>query len=77
MTVHKAQGQTLLGPVEIDLKSMTSPGQMYTALSRLTQLSDLYLKNLPSSLFEGGIEGLRVHAKAREWAVGTGLFKES
>lgn len=66
-TVHKVQGQTLTGPVEIDLKDMTSPGQTYTALSRLTKLENLFLKNLPADRYGGGIDGLRVSEMALSW----------
>lgn len=74
MTVHKAQGQTLMGPVEIDFLCMTTPGQMYTACSRLTKLDDLFIKNLPPKRFNGGMEGLRVHPNALSWAATNGLF---
>ena len=47
-TVHKVQGQTLDVAVEVDLKDMTSSGQIYTALSRLTKFENLTIKNLPA-----------------------------
>lgn len=73
MTVHKVQGQTLYGPVEVDFKDMTSPGQIYTALSRLTKLEHLTIKNLPPNRYDGGIEGLRVNPIATNWCREIGL----
>jgi len=72
-TVHKVQGLTLDCPVEIDFKDMTSPGQIYTALSRLTRLEYLTIKNLPPNKFNGGMEGLRVSDSAKEWCEKVGL----
>lgn len=72
-TVHKVQGLTLDCPVEIDFKDMTSPGQIYTALSRLTKLEYLTIKNLPPNKFDGGIEGLRVCELALSWCQRVGL----
>lgn len=72
-TVHKVQGQTLHVPVEVDLKDMTSPGQIYTALSRLTKLEHLTIKNLPFDRFGGGMDGLRVSENALRWCKGVGL----
>ena len=72
-TVHKVQGQTLHVPVEVDLKDMTSPGQIYTALSRLTKLENLTIKNLPFDRYGGGMDGLRVSENALAWCKGVGL----
>jgi energy-coupling factor transporter ATP-binding protein EcfA2 len=72
-TVHKVQGLTLHGPVEIDMKDMTSPGQIYTAFSRLTKLENLFIKNLPANRLNGGIDGLRVSEIATTWCREVGL----
>ena len=72
-TVHKVQGLTLDCRVEIDFKDMTSPGQIYTALSRLTNLEYLTIKNLPPNKFDGGMEGLCVSESAKQWCKKIGL----
>ena len=72
-TVHKVQGLTLDCPVEIDFKDMTSPGQIYTALSRLTKLEHLTIKNLSYPRYQGGMEGLRVSDVATAWCSEIGL----
>ncbi len=42
MTVHKAQGQTVRGPLAVE-SDCFAPGQLYVALSRVTRLDDLHL----------------------------------
>lgn len=66
-TVHKVQGQTLTTPVEVDFASMDAPGQVYTALSRLTKLEHLFVKNLPPEEFHGGLRCARVNPLALAW----------
>jgi hypothetical protein len=45
MTIHKAQGQTVNGPMCVDLGSKVwSGGQTYVALSRVRRLDQLYLR---------------------------------
>lgn len=73
-TVHKVQGQTLDVPVEVDLKDMTSSGQIYTALSRLTKFENLTIRNLPPNRFGGGMDGLRVSQAALDWCKTAGVF---
>lgn len=44
MTIHKAQGQTVLGEVEIDMgRGAFTPGQAYVAVSRVTKFENLHL----------------------------------
>jgi len=73
-TVHKVQGQTLDVAVEVDLKDMTSSGQIYTALSRLTKFENLTIKNLPADRYGGGMDGLRVSQAALDWCQTVGIF---
>lgn len=73
-TIHKAQGQTITSSVEVDLKHMNSPGQVYTALSRLTNLADLTIKNLPPMQYGGSIEPVRPSKVAIHWCKRVGLF---
>ena len=73
-TIHKAQGQTITSSVEVDLKHMNSPGQVYTALSRLTNLADLTIKNLPPMQYGGSIEPVRPSKIAISWCKRVGLF---
>lgn len=40
VTIHKAQGQTILGPVAVETHAFTS-GQLYVGLSRSTRVEDL------------------------------------
>jgi ATP-dependent DNA helicase PIF1 len=49
-TVHKAQGMTLQ-LLEVDLKRVFAHGQLYTALSRVTDLRGLIVKNLTQRAF--------------------------
>ncbi|TMW66620.1 hypothetical protein Poli38472_014596 [Pythium oligandrum] len=49
-TVHKAQGMTLK-LLEVDLKNTFAHGQLYTALSRVTDLRGLTVKNLTPRAF--------------------------
>lgn len=49
-TVHKAQGMTLK-LLEVDLKRVFAHGQLYTALSRVTDLRGLIVKNLTERAF--------------------------
>lgn len=45
MTIHKAQGQTVDGPLWVDLGNRVwSAGQTYVALSRVRRLDQLYLR---------------------------------
>lgn len=45
MTIHKAQGQTVDGPMWVDLgQRVWSGGQLYVALSRVRRLDQLYLR---------------------------------
>lgn len=74
-TIHKVQGQTLLLPAEVDLQHMSSPGQVYTALSRLTKFEHLVIKNLPSMQYGGSIEPVRPSKLAIAWCKRVGLFK--
>jgi len=46
LTVHKAQGSTL-DRVSIDLSRTFAPGQIYTALSRVRDLSGLHVRGRP------------------------------
>ncbi|RLN83030.1 hypothetical protein BBJ28_00026439, partial [Nothophytophthora sp. Chile5] len=49
-TVHKAQGMTLQ-LLEVDLKRIFAHGQLYTAVSRVTDLRGLLVKNLTRRAF--------------------------
>lgn len=49
-TVHKAQGMTLK-LLEVDLARTFAHGQLYTALSRVTDLRGLIVKNLSMNAF--------------------------
>lgn len=49
-TVHKAQGMTLQ-LLEVDLKRVFAHGQLYTAISRVTDLRGLVVKNLNEQAF--------------------------
>lgn len=49
-TVHKAQGMTLK-LLEVDFKRTFAHGQLYTAISRVTDLRGLIVKNLTQSAF--------------------------
>lgn len=44
MTIHKAQGATL-DRMRVDLQSLWEPGQAYVAVSRVRNLSDLYIES--------------------------------
>jgi len=44
LTVNKAQGQTIEGPVWVDLGRVWSGGQTYVALSRVRRLGQIHLK---------------------------------
>lgn len=74
-TIHKVQGQTLYVPAEIDLLHMNSPGQVYTALSRLTKFEHVTLKNLPPMKYGGGIDPVRPSRAAIAWCKRVGLFR--
>ncbi len=49
-TIHKAQGMTL-SLLEVDLKKIFAHGQAYTAISRVTDLRGLIVKNLAKRVF--------------------------
>ena len=73
-TIHKVQGQTIPFVSEVDFENMNSPGQVYTALSRLTRIEDLIVKNLPHATFEGGLQNLKVNPVALQWCRSRQLF---
>jgi hypothetical protein len=74
-TIHKVQGQTIHTTAEVDLHHMNSPGQVYTALSRLTKFEHLFIKHLPPMQWGGGIEPVRPSREALSWCKRVGLFK--
>lgn len=73
-TIHKVQGQTIPFVSEVDFENMNSPGQVYTALSRLTRIEDLVVKKLPNATFEGGLQNLKVNPIALDWCRSRQLF---
>ncbi|MCX6898100.1 MAG: AAA family ATPase [Verrucomicrobia bacterium] len=62
MTIHKAQGQTVDGPMCVDLgQRMWSGGQAYVALSRVRRLDQLHLRRPVTN------EDVLVERKARQF----------
>lgn len=62
MTIHKAQGQTVDGPMWVDLGARVwSGGQTYVALSRVRRLDQLHLRRAV------GNEDVLVEKRARQF----------
>ena len=65
MTIHKAQGQTVEGPMWVDLgPRIWSGGQTYVALSRVRKLEQLHLRRALRD------DDARADARARQFLVG-------
>lgn len=65
VTVHKSQGMTL-DAAEVDLSKAFVEGQGYVALSRIKNMSNLYIKGINQRALMVSHEAQRIDAKFRE-----------
>jgi ATP-dependent DNA helicase PIF1 len=82
-TIHKAQGETIVGPVEVSLSGCRNPGQAYVALSRCRQMQCLRVQDIPepagpddSVMLPAGLAAAGPHPAAKRWLIQHGVIEK-